>query len=54
METEIQSHEGLKAGSRLAQKAFAAFLLPKKEIRPTKVTEDLVIPDFAVRRAAFQ
>jgi hypothetical protein len=36
MESEIQSHEGLKAGSRPAQKAFVAFLLPKKEIRPTK------------------
>jgi len=36
METEIQSHEGLKAGSSPAQKAFAAFLFPKKETILTK------------------
>jgi hypothetical protein len=30
MKTEIQSHEGLKAGSSLAQKVFVAFLFSKK------------------------
>jgi hypothetical protein len=28
MKTEIQSHEGLRAGSSPAQKVFVAFLFP--------------------------
>jgi len=54
MKTEIQSHEGLKAGSRPAQKAFVAFLFAKQGDQSNKVTEDPFILYPAVRRAAFQ